>query len=69
MEVVQHAEPHSMSWCLDCHRAPEERIRPLEEVFNLDWHPTSEEAQKEFGLEMVKQWNVKPPESCSGCHR
>jgi hypothetical protein len=69
MDVVQHAKPHSMSWCLDCHRAPEERIRPLEEVFNLDWHPTSEEAQKEFGLEMVKQWNVKPPESCSGCHR
>ena len=26
MEVVRHAEPHSMGWCLDCHRNPEKKL-------------------------------------------
>lgn len=37
MEKVHHAESHSMGWCLDCHRNPEKHLRPLEEVFNLDY--------------------------------
>lgn len=37
MEVVRHAESHSMSWCLDCHRDPAPHMRPLEEVYNLDY--------------------------------
>jgi len=37
MRVVFHAEPLSMSQCLDCHRGPEEALRPLEEVFNLKY--------------------------------
>ena len=39
MPVVFHHEPLSMSWCLDCHRNPEEALRPLDEVTNLDWEP------------------------------
>ena len=39
MRVVYHAEPHSMSWCLDCHKEPEKHLRPLDEVFNLKWKP------------------------------
>lgn len=27
----------SMSWCIECHRAPEKRLRPREQVFNLSW--------------------------------
>ncbi len=46
MEVVYHAEPHSMSWCLDCHRAPEKKLRPNEDVFNLDWKPADVDPQK-----------------------
>jgi len=69
MTVVSQAHPQSMSWCLDCHRAPETKVRPLEEVFNLDWRPASPEAQLEQGTRMVNNWKVKPPQSCSGCHR
>ncbi len=70
MEVVSHAEPQSMSWCLDCHRHPEKKIRPVEHVFDLDWvHPGGELAQIEMGKELVNEWNVNPPQSCSGCHR
>jgi hypothetical protein len=28
---------HSMGWCLDCHRAPEKHLRPLEEVYNFGY--------------------------------
>ena len=83
MEVVYQAESHSMGFCLDCHRNPEEHLRPLEQVFNLDYD--AEEwlkenvvknedgkrlnTQKELGLHLKEHWNVKAKESCSTCHR
>jgi formate-dependent nitrite reductase cytochrome c552 subunit len=39
MEVVRHVEPHSMGWCLDCHRNPEKALRPLDQVTNLAYRP------------------------------
>ncbi|MEX2080473.1 MAG: ammonia-forming cytochrome c nitrite reductase subunit c552, partial [Dehalococcoidia bacterium] len=70
MEVVTHAKPHSMGWCLECHRAPEKFIRSPELVTDLSWqHPGGIEAQLEEGRKFVHDWNVKPPQSCSGCHR
>ena len=69
MEVVHHDKPLSMGFCLECHRNPEDYIRPVEEVYNLDWErPTGAEAEKEFEG-FVHDWKVNPPQSCSGCHR
>lgn len=39
MEVVKHAEPQSMGWCLDCHRNPEQNLRPLDQITNLNYKP------------------------------
>lgn len=83
MAVVYHAENHSMGFCLDCHRQPESHLRPLEEVFNLDYDPESYleqhtvlngdgeriTTQMEFGALLKEQWNIKPKESCTTCHR
>jgi hypothetical protein len=69
MDVVMHAKPLSMGFCLDCHREPAEHIRPREEVTNLAWEASSPEAQLEMGRRFIHDWNVKPPQSCSGCHR
>ena len=69
MEVVYHSEPLSMTFCLECHRNPEESIRPLDEVYNLSWTPENEAAHAEWAREAVINWNVNPPQSCSGCHR
>src|SRR5690606_40674766 len=70
MEVVQHSEPLSMSFCLDCHRNPENHIRPVEEVTNLGYQaPGGPAGQVEQGTKFVHDWNVMPPQSCSGCHR
>jgi hypothetical protein len=40
MPVVYHAKPHGMAWCLECHRAPENFLRPEDQITNLDWRPT-----------------------------
>jgi hypothetical protein len=69
MEVVYHAKELSMGFCLKCHRNPEDHIRPVEEVYNLDWErPSDPSAVKELE-EFVHDWGVNPPQSCSGCHR
>jgi hypothetical protein len=70
MDVVEHAKPLSMSFCLDCHRNPEAHIRPVDQVTNLQWQaPGGEAGQLEQGRKFVHDWNVMPPQSCSGCHR
>lgn len=69
MEVVWHDKSLSMKFCLDCHRNPEEALRPLDEVYNLNWTPEDAVAHAEWAKEQVVNWNVNPPQSCSGCHR
>ncbi len=70
MPVVKHAESHSMGWCLDCHRHPEEVLRPIDEVYNLGWeHPGGKKGQIEYGLQAIEERNITPPQSCTGCHR
>jgi len=69
MEVVSQQKPLSMGWCIDCHRAPENALRPVEQVFNLDWTPPAGKTQQEIGLDLKQQWHVNPPENCAGCHR
>ncbi|MBL4810553.1 MAG: hypothetical protein JKY43_10915, partial [Phycisphaerales bacterium] len=37
MPVVAQAESLSMSWCLDCHRNPEQNLVPKDKVTDLYW--------------------------------
>ncbi len=69
MKEVFHAKDHSMTMCLECHRNPEKFVRPLDKVYDLDWKAASEEAQLKLGKKLVHEWDINPPESCSGCHR
>ena len=67
MEVVQQTEPLSMSWCLDCHRNPDEHIRPNVSVTDMDWVKS---ADHDDIVEKFKIKNkIKPPQDCSACHR
>lgn len=70
MDVVHQAKPLSMGFCLDCHREPEKFVRDPQLVTKLDWkHPEGVEGQIRDGKKFVHDWNIKPPQSCSGCHR
>jgi hypothetical protein len=65
MNLVHQAAPLTMSWCLDCHRAPEKNIRPREEVFNMNYVPKN---QAVLGPELVKKYGVRSLTHCSTCH-
>ncbi len=67
MEKITQVEPLSMSWCLDCHRNPDEHLRPVSEVTNMNWTPPADHA--DFVKRWKKEKNIKPPVDCSGCHR
>jgi len=69
MEEVYHAKPLSMTFCLDCHRDPARRVRPLEKITDLKWKAPSPDAQLEMGKDMLHKWNVQSLENCSTCHR
>lgn len=70
MDTVTHTKSLSMGFCLDCHRKPEQVLRPLDQVTNLGWtHPEGAAGQQRDGEKFVHDWNIKPPQSCSGCHR
>lgn len=68
MDEVRHSKSLGMSFCLECHRDPAAKIRPNDQVFNLDWQAPEGFARKE-GAKLVKDWNVHPGDSCSVCHR
>lgn len=67
MEKVIQVEPLSMSWCLDCHRNPDEHLRPVSEVTNMNWVKPSD--HKQFVENWKNEKNINPPVDCSGCHR
>jgi hypothetical protein len=65
MDVVFQAEPLSMSWCLDCHREPEQHVRPVEEVTTMGYRVDN---QLEIGRELVSRHNINAPLYCQSCH-
>ncbi len=69
MPVVHQDQPHSMSWCLDCHRNPAARIRQPGDVFNLDSSTLAAQGKLDDAVALIHNWKVRPPQSCSGCHR
>ena len=69
MDVVQHAKPLSMSFCLDCHRNPELHVREKADVYNLNSPTIAQKSGVAAGAKFVHDWKINPPQSCSGCHR
>lgn len=69
MDEVYHAKPLSMSFCLECHRHPELKLRPESKITDLAWKPKSEQAQVDFGKKAMHDWKVESMQTCSTCHR
>jgi len=67
MITVYQATPQSMASCLECHRAPENFLRPPNGIFNMAWKPPTD--AKPIGANWKKTWEVNPPVTCGGCHR
>ena len=69
MDVVAHAKPLSMGFCLDCHRDPAKYVRESADIYNLDSPTIASKSGIEAAHAFLKDRNIKPPQSCSGCHR
>lgn len=67
MASVEQVAPLTMGWCLDCHRNPEQYIRPKDQITNLAW--VAEGDPIELGKALVKEYDVHTRTSCSTCHR
>lgn len=69
MSEIWKAEPMTMGWCLECHRAPEEHVRPRSEVLNLAYERP--ENQLALGRELVEAYHINTEKlpQCSTCHR
>src|SRR5262245_56217660 len=39
MPLVKQSKTLLMEWCLDCHRKPENHLRPKSEILHLGWQP------------------------------
>jgi hypothetical protein len=68
-----------MEWCLDCHRHPEQNLRPVEKVFDMKWQPSDERDENgtpydqiTLGLKLKREYEIKDTHfltSCTVCHR
>jgi hypothetical protein len=67
MEVVEQVAPLNMGWCLDCHRNPDAKLRPVEFVTDMNWKPTGDPA--ELGARLRAEHNINPSTDCTTCHR
>ncbi len=66
METVRQEEPLSMRWCLDCHRAPEQHLRPTSEITKMGYEQPIDFLER--NLARMKEENIRPPTACSACH-
>jgi hypothetical protein len=67
MPLMAQEQSLQMEWCLDCHRRPEQYVRPRVEVFNVNY--VSPDNQLELGRRLVEEYEIRKLTSCSTCHQ
>jgi predicted CXXCH cytochrome family protein len=63
--VYQHVDL-TMDFCLDCHRAPQEFIRPKDRITDMGWATREQEV---LGPRLVEQYGIRSVTNCTACHR
>jgi hypothetical protein len=70
MPITWRTETLYMKWCLECHRAPQNYVRPGAEIYNLRWQSPPD--QEEQGRKLVASYKIDTSgrlTTCSTCHR
>jgi cytochrome c7-like protein len=69
MPLVWRTQSLEMEWCLGCHRAPEQFIRPRDKVFDMTWRAPHD--QLEQGRRLLAEYQINRDRlvDCSNCHR
>ena len=68
MPITWKSTDMEMQWCLSCHRHPEGQLRPLNQVYQMDWTPAKNPHLVE---NWVKERGIQKGHltDCSACHR
>ncbi len=68
MPLTARVAPLTMQWCLECHREPEQYLRPLDQVFKLRWQAKNQLA---LGTQLLNDYHIDKRRltECSVCHR
>ena len=71
MPLAWKSETLFMEWCLECHRQPEEFIRPVEEVFTAGYQLPANHDRYLQGQQLVDAYGIEVGrlDDCSICHR
>jgi hypothetical protein len=59
-----------MQWCLNCHRRPQEYLRPRDAVFDMAWVQPTDQARR--GRQLLASYHIRSTREltdCSTCHR
>lgn len=69
MPLMRKAQPMNMAWCLSCHNGPEKFLRPLDQIYNMQYVAPAN--QLELGRQLMKQYGINKTRltNCSICHR
>ena len=67
MPLMRQQNSLQMEWCLNCHRNPEQFVRPRSEVLTMGYVPAV--AQAELGPKLVAEYKIQRLTDCSVCHR
>jgi hypothetical protein len=71
MNLTRLEHPMTMSFCLDCHRAPEKHLRPPEWIFSPKNPPESLSRDEMIDLEkkLARLYHPSSKTDCTTCHR
>ena len=71
MPMTYRGEAFKMRFCLDCHRHPETRLKPPDQVTRMDWTGWTAKDQARFGAVAMKTYHLDSGRmtDCSLCHR
>jgi hypothetical protein len=67
MPLTRKVNTLFMQWCIECHRAPQNYIRPRDQVFNIAYQYPDNQA--ELGPKLVEEYKVQSLTDCVTCHR
>jgi hypothetical protein len=67
MPLMEQVNSLQMQWCVNCHRNPENYVRPRSEITTMGYRPPV--PQSVIGPQLVKEYGINSLTSCSTCHR
>jgi hypothetical protein len=67
MPLIAKSQTLYMQWCIDCHRDPGKVLRPLSQIYSMEWKP--DPAPTSIALAQEHHMDIGHLTNCSVCHR